>query len=65
MHLKLQKKKCVTTIGLLGKGGGRAKNYVEESIIVPSKSTARIQEMHILIGHILCDLIEVGLDLKK
>ena len=62
---EVAKKKCVTTIGLLGKGGGRAKNYVEESIIVPSKSTARIQEMHILIGHILCDLIEVGLDLKK
>ena len=55
----------VTTIGLLGKGGGVAKSLVEESIIIPSNTTARIQEMHILIGHILCDLIEVGLDLKK
>ena len=52
------------TIGLLGKGGGEASNMVKKSIIVPSKSTARVQEMHILIGHILCDLIEQGLNLK-
>ena len=57
--------KGVTTIGLLGKGGGVAKNLVEESIIIPSNSTARVQEMHILIGHILCDLIEEGLNLKR
>ena len=56
--------KGVTTIGLLGKGGGVAKNLVEESIIIPSNSTARVQEMHILVGHILCDLIEDGLNLK-
>ena len=52
------------TIGLLGKGGGKAASLVQQSIIVPSKTTARIQEMHILIGHILCDLIEDGLNLK-
>ena len=52
------------TIGLLGKGGGKAASFVQQSIIVPSNTTARIQEMHILIGHILCDLIEEGLDLK-
>jgi len=52
------------TIGLLGKGGGKAASLVQQSIIVPSNTTARIQEMHILIGHILCDLIEEGLDLK-
>ena len=52
------------TIGLLGKGGGRAASLVQQSIIVPSNTTARIQEMHILIGHILCDLIEEGLHLK-
>ena len=55
----------IVTIGLLGKGGGKAVNIAQHSIIVPSKITARIQEMHILIGHILCDLIEVGLNLKK
>ena len=56
--------KGVKTIGLLGKSGGLAKNHVEESIIISSNSTARVQEMHILVGHILCDLIEEGLNLK-
>ena len=62
---EVAKDKGVTTIGLLGKGGGVAKDIVDESIIISSNSTARIQEMHILIGHILCDLIEEGLNLKK
>ncbi|MDA9094072.1 D-sedoheptulose 7-phosphate isomerase [Methylophilaceae bacterium] len=62
---KIAKERGITTIGLLGKGGGEASALVNQSIIVPSKSTARIQEMHILIGHILCDLIEEGLSLKK
>ena len=57
--------KEMITIGLFGKGGGMAKALVNQSIIVSSNSTARTQEMHILIGHILCDLIEEGLDLKK
>jgi len=61
---KAAKKKDIVTIGLLGKGGGDAARFVDQSIIVPSNSTARIQEMHILIGHILCDLIEEGLSLK-
>ena len=56
--------KGMNTIGLLGKGGGKASNLVHQSIIIPSNTTARIQEMHILIGHILCDLIEGGLNLK-
>ena len=51
-------KMSVETIGLLGKDGGAAKSIVNLSLVVPSSSTARIQEAHILIGHILCDLIE-------
>ena len=62
---KVAENKGMQTIGLLGKGGGMAKTQVHRSIIVSSKSTARTQEMHILIGHILCDLIEEGLSLKK
>ena len=58
------KQRRILTIGLLGKGGGQCSAIVNQSIIVPSKSTARVQEMHILIGHILCDLIEEGLSLK-
>ena len=55
----------IVTIGLLGKGGGKALDLVNQSITIKSKSTGRIQEMHIFIGHILCDLIEEGLNLKK
>ena len=62
--LNVANKKDMITVGLLGKGGGDASNLVKQSVIVPSRSTARIQEMHILIGHILCDLIEEGLNLK-
>ena len=54
----------MTTIGLLGKGGGEAKNISQHSLIINSQSTARIQEAHITVGHILCDLIELGLNLK-
>ena len=52
------KKLGVETIALLGNGGGQAKSLADMSIVIPSDSTARIQEAHILIGHILCDLIE-------
>ena len=55
----------IVTIGLLGKKGGDASKIVKQSVIIPSDSTARIQEMHILIGHILCDLIEEELNLKN
>ena len=61
---KVAKERGIATIGLLGKGGGKGSAIVDQSIIVPSISTARVQEMHILIGHILCDLIEEGLNLK-
>jgi len=53
----------VTTIALLGKSGGKSVDLANYSLVVPSKSTARIQECHILLGHILCDLIEQELGL--
>jgi len=46
------------TIGLLGKGGGKLKKIVDLPLVIESDNTARIQEMHILVGHILCKLIE-------
>ena len=46
------------TIALLGNEGGRAKNQVRLAIVVPSDDTARIQEVHITIGHIICEVIE-------
>jgi len=45
-------------IGLTGRGGGTMSAHCEQCLAVPSTSTARIQEAHILIGHILCDLVE-------
>ena len=62
--LKVANRKGMITIGLLGKSGGKANSLAKQSIIVASNSTARVQEMHILIGHIICDLIEEGLNLK-
>ena len=53
----------VKTIALLGKDGGEAKALADMAIVIPSESTARIQEAHILIGHILCDMIEQELGL--
>ena len=52
------KKMKIKTVGLLGKGGGECKNYSDISIIVPSNVTARIQEAHILIEHLICELVE-------
>lgn len=46
------------TIAFLGKDGGKIKDIVDVAIIVPSSVTARIQESHIMIGHIICELIE-------
>ncbi|MDQ2643490.1 MAG: D-sedoheptulose 7-phosphate isomerase [Myxococcota bacterium] len=46
------------TVGMTGEGGGKLRTLCTHLINVPSKDTARIQESHILIGHILCELIE-------
>ena len=56
--LEAAKKKRIKTISFLGKKGGKCKHKADLSFIIPSISTARIQEMHILMGHILCDLVE-------
>ena len=49
------------TIGLLGNDGGKLKDAVNLPIIIPSNDTARIQEVHITIGHIICEIIEEDL----
>ncbi|EQA43165.1 putative phosphoheptose isomerase [Leptospira broomii serovar Hurstbridge str. 5399] len=49
------------TIGFLGGDGGKMKNMSDFDLIVPSKETARIQESHILIGHIICSIVEYEL----
>lgn len=51
-------KKKMFTIGLLGKTGGKLKSLVDLSVCVPSENIQRIQESHITIGHILCEITE-------
>jgi len=48
------------TAGLAGRDGGDMVALCDATLIVPSMVTARIQEMHILLGHALCDLVEQG-----
>ena len=55
--------KNITSIGFLGKDGGNLKNICDYNIIVPSNTTARIQEAHIFLGHFLCGFVERDLNL--
>lgn len=56
--IKIAVSKNIFTIGLTGKDGGKMKDAVDLLIPVHSNVTARIQETHITIGHILCDLVD-------
>ena len=51
----------VMTVGLTGESGGKMINYCKHILRVPSNDTPRIQEAHITIGHILCELVESSL----
>ncbi len=55
------KEQDIRTIALLGKDGGFCRLLAETALVVPSTDTPRIQETHIMIGHILCDIIEQSL----
>ena len=52
------KKAACVTVALAGRDGGKLAPLCDYSIVVPSNETPRIQEMHIMIGHIFCDLLE-------
>jgi len=60
VHVAAQaaQKQGITTIGLLGNDGGKIAGAVDYKVIVPSKDTQRIQECHILIGHIWMEMVE-------
>jgi D-sedoheptulose 7-phosphate isomerase len=51
----------VTTIGFTGQKGGKMKDLGDYLINVPSNTTPRIQESHILVGHIICELVEINI----
>jgi D-sedoheptulose 7-phosphate isomerase len=55
---EVAKEMGMKTIALTGNDGGSLVKIADVSLVVPSSSTPRIQEVHILIGHILCELVE-------
>jgi D-sedoheptulose 7-phosphate isomerase len=59
--LNLAREIGTKTIGFMGNDGGAMKDCVDIGIIVPSNDTARIQEVHITIGHIICEIVEQDL----
>lgn len=57
--LKKGKLKGCISVGLSGNSGGQMNEYCNVNLVIPSKITARIQEMHILIGHIFCSYVDI------
>jgi D-sedoheptulose 7-phosphate isomerase len=58
---KVAKDLGVTTVGFTGDSGGNMKESSDILLNVPSKNTPRIQESHIMVGHIICELVEANL----
>ena len=56
--LRAAKEKGATTVGLLGRDGGKAAALTDHVIIVPGNITSHIQEMHVMIVHLLCDIVD-------
>jgi D-sedoheptulose 7-phosphate isomerase len=48
----------IRTVAFLAKGGGRLASLVDLAIVIPTRSTPRAQEMHLTLGHIVCELVE-------
>lgn len=63
--LRKAKELGVTSIALLGKGGGEAANLANHTIIIESSETARIQEIHLLIGHTFCEFAETEMGFEQ
>lgn len=59
--LRKAKEMGITSIALLGKGGGQAVGLSDFAIVIESDETARIQELHLLLGHTLCEYAEIAL----
>lgn len=56
--VRAAKQKGMVAVGMTGESGGQLKAEVDYCICVPSSDTPRIQEAHMLVGHILCELVE-------
>ena len=60
--IRRAKKIGCATIAMTGQSGGKLKGLADILINVPSKETPRIQESHILVGHIICELVEQAVE---
>ncbi len=58
--IKKAKDRKLKVLGLSGKGGGAMMNLCDHNIVIPSATTANIQEMHIMIGHIFCAALDAS-----
>ena len=58
LAMELARRMGVRTVALTGRGGGEMKEVAEFCIAVPSDATNNIQEMHIAVGHLVCELVE-------
>ncbi|HMU42010.1 MAG TPA: D-sedoheptulose 7-phosphate isomerase [Ignavibacteriaceae bacterium] len=63
--VEMAQSKGIKVIGFLGGNGGKLKSIVDLPIVVPSANTQRIQEGHITIAHIICELVEYKLFADK
>jgi len=63
--VKEARKRNLKTIGLTGKDGGTLAQQADVAITIPSTSTARIQECHIAIGHLFCELVDADFSESK
>ena len=52
------RRRGVTTVALLARGGGALRDRVDHALVVPADVTSHAQEMHLAIGHVICDLVE-------
>ena len=59
--IRQAKKMGIKTVALTGGDGGELSKLADVSLLIPSSATARIQEAHITVGHIICELVEEAL----
>jgi D-sedoheptulose 7-phosphate isomerase len=52
------KARGVSVVAFLGRGGGHLKELADLALVIPSEDTARIQELHLAIEHVICDIVE-------
>ncbi len=63
--VEMAKAMGILTVGFTGGTGGKLATLVDDCFIVPSKDTPRIQETHITLGHVICELVEERLAKTK